>query len=1061
MTPIRNLLSDAVRYGLAVGTVGIAGLASASAFAQTAPATTTDAAAAKAKNLDRVEVIGSRIRRAVDTEPTAPVTTLTRADIEQTGLTSTFDIINHITASDGTGLSTVTTQTNGSDGSQHISLRNLGASRTLILVDGKRWPVNINGQVDVSSIPVAIIERVEVLKDGASTIYGTDAIAGVINIITRKKYDGAQVGWFYGQTTKGDGEQNSEDATIGATGERANAVVSISRSQQSVIFQGDRAISNFPHAGCEQLFAHGGDTSTPKKLRGSGAAGGTGCGSSNPAFGRIFLSDTTKTTTSGTDGHGNTVFVPVTLGSFALNNSFNDGKFQNPNPSDAHQTSAHGGTQTSDFHHFTAYDRYNFAPVNFLQQPATRNNIFAAGRFDITDNISAYARVSYTQRQSTQQLAEVPGNMQNPDVFDTANGQHYLSSSTFGPQWNFIPTGGNFFNPWHNDPTHVITNFHYRFRAVGPRANHSDFNTLGSTAGVQGSFALGDHNFDWDVYAQYNSERDTLVGTNYIDLFHLKNAVGDSFRDGAGVLRCGTPGHVIDGCVPFNLFGGPDLGLGAGVISKAEHDAMIRYVSYTLNQAEGNKGYNYGANISGEIFPLQGGQLSFAAGFEHRKATSFFSPDALQAAGGSSNNFTSPTSGSTKAEDVYLEIDAPLLKDVQFAKELEFNAAVRKSRNTGNGVIDGVALTAASSSPTESKFSVRWKPFADLLVRASYGGTFRSPSVNDLFAGSSENFPAAADPCGKDGIGSLDAIGKAACAAGHVPAGGVDTSSASGQVRSLSGGNPALKPEHGHDFTYGLVYSPSWVSGLNLTVDYWRINLKDAITAQGAGTTLNLCYINHDPAACALVTRDPGTGQISEVSVKQFNLSTLKVDGIDFGLTYKRDFSNWGTFGLKWDTTYNKHVIADGNEFVGSYGNGPTWKWRSVATLDWKRGDWDAAWTVRYTSALDEAQGCDLPNVTVTTVLICNHPHEISSQPTVGGGAAAAHLTGFNRLGATTYHDLQVGWQAPWKAHVSVGARNIFGKEPPLANSAFAGSFDAAYDLPGGPFYYLQYRQDF
>jgi iron complex outermembrane receptor protein len=190
MTPIRNLLSDAVRYGLAAGAVGIAGLASMSAFAQDATSTPAPDTT-KAKNLDRVEVLGSRIKRAVDTEPTAPVTTLTRADIEQTGLTSTYDIINHISASDGTGLSTVTTATNGSDGSQQISLRNLGAQRTLILVDGKRWPTNIAGVVDVSSIPVAVIERIEVLKDGASTIYGSDAIAGVINIITRKKYDGA------------------------------------------------------------------------------------------------------------------------------------------------------------------------------------------------------------------------------------------------------------------------------------------------------------------------------------------------------------------------------------------------------------------------------------------------------------------------------------------------------------------------------------------------------------------------------------------------------------------------------------------------------------------------------------------------------------------------------------------------------------------------------------------------------------------------------------------------------------------------------------------------------
>ncbi|MBS0213688.1 MAG: TonB-dependent receptor [Proteobacteria bacterium] len=1054
MTPIRNLLSDAVRYGLAAGAVGFAGLASASAFAQDTTAPAADSA--KAKEVGRVEVIGSRIKRAVDTEPTAPVTTMTRADIAQTGLTSTFDVLNHLTASDGTGLSTVTTATNGSDGSTNISLRNLGPQRTLILVDGKRWPTDIAGVVDVSSIPLAIIERVEVLKDGASTIYGSDAIAGVINIITRKKFEGAQLNWSYGQTTHGDGAQNSEDATIGANGEHTNAVISISRSQQKEIFAGNRAISNFQHYGCQALFQPGGDPTGI--LSGSGAAHGAGCGSSNPAFGRIFISDVKNLTTTTTTAKGAKVMGPTALGSFALNNSFNDGKFQNADPNTAHQTSATGGLSPTDFHHFTAYDRYNFAPVNYLQQPQTRNNFFGAGNFDINDNVTAYARVSYTQRQSAQQIAQVPGNLSNPDYVD-ANGVHHGGQSTFGPQWDFVPSTNSFFNPWKNDPNLVITDFHTRFVAVGPRHNSYDFNTLGSTAGLRGSFQVADRNFDWDVYAQYNSEHDSLVGTNYINLFNLRNAVGPSFRDNGGILRCGTPGNVIANCVPYNIFGGPDLGLGAGVISKAEYQAMINYVSYTLVNSNSNKGYNYGGNISGEIAPLQGGMLAFAAGVEQRRSTARSTPDALVSAGGSSNNFQLPSNGGTKSQDEYLEVDAPLLKGVPGAQELELDAAVRHSNITGSGVLGTTPVTNNAGSPTESKFSLRWKPFNDLLVRASYGGTFRAPSVNDLYSGQTENFPFATDPCSNTVINSLPAAGKAVCLAQGVPAAGIDTSTASGQVRALSGGNPNLKPEHGHDFTTGLVYSPSWAKGLNLTIDYWRVNLKDAIQAQGAGTTFGLCYqsANPDPTSCGLVHRDPISHQITFVQGYSFNAATFKTDGIDTGLTYHYETPSWGNFDLKWDATYNRHVNVNGINFVGSYANGPTWKWRSAATIGWTRGDWDASWTIRYVSALDEAQGCSKPNVTGTT-LICNHPGQFSSNPAVNNGAVSP---GYNRLGAVTYHDIRVGWKAPWKAHISIGARNVFGKEPPLANSAGQSSFDGAYDLPGGAYYYMQYSQNF
>ncbi len=999
MTPIRNLLSDAVRSGLAVGTVGIAGLASASAFAQTAPAPTSTTA--KPQDLTRVEVIGSRIKRAVDTEPTQPVTTLTRADIEQTGLTTTFDIINHISASDGSGLSTVTTQTNGSDGAQNISLRNLGAQRTLILVDGKRWPTDVNGIVDVSTIPVAIIERIEVLKDGASAIYGSDAVAGVINIITRKKYEGAQVGWYYGQTTRGDGSQNSEDVTIGATGERSSGVLSISRSEQSTIFAGDRKRSDASKFGCDDLFSNfpASDPNNQARL----------CGSGFGEWGRFFGA------------------FPGGGGGQDLNHSADGSTWAK-------------GTKPSDFHPHSPLDRYNFAPVNYLQQPATRNNLFMSGRFDITDNIQAYARASYTQRQSSQQLAQVPTSLS--------------SSGGFGPQWAFGVDANSVFNPF---GTQITTAFFRNF-AVGPRHNSYDFNTVAGTGGVQGSFTLGDRNFDWDVYAQYNSSRRTKVASNFINLFNLRNALGPSFRD-AGGLHCGTPGNVIAACVPFNIFGGPDLGLGHGVITPAEYAAMIQYVSYTQVDARGTKGINYGGNISGEIFPLPGGMLTFAGGFETRKQSAFFQPDTLVASGGSSDNFTESTNGHTKVTEYYFELDAPLLKDLPFARELELNAAVRKSNYSAGGLVGTNTVTANPGAPTNAKFSVRWKPFNDLLLRGSYGQTFRAPSVNDLFAGGSENFPAATDPCNVAQFPLLNAAEKAVCVANGVTPPGAPQNNV--QIRGLAGGNPLLKPEKGHNLTFGFVWSPSWnaLKGLNVTVDYWRVNLKDALFTQGVQTILNNCIFGpngddigaNDPQYCSKIVRIPNGG-VQEVRTAQFNLQTLKVDGVDVGVTYKYETTSFGNFGLKWDTTYNRHEETNGQDLLQVYNGTPNWKYRSVATLDWTRGDWDAAWTARYTSHLDENGGCG-----TTHSIICNHPTDQSSAP----GVALPGRVGYNRIGATVYHDVQVGWRAPWKAHLSLGARNVFGKEPPLTNGSFASSFDASYDLPGGPFYYFQYRQDF
>lgn len=1041
MTPIRNLLSDAVRYGLAAGAVGFAGLASASAFAQdtTAP---SSADSAKAKEVGRVEVIGSRIKRSVDTEPTAPVTTMTRADIAQTGLTSTFDVLNHIAASDGSGLSTVTTQTNGSDGSQNISLRQLGPQRTLVLVDGKRWPADSNGVVDLSSIPVAIIERVEVLKDGASAIYGSDAIAGVINIVTRKKFEGAEVAWSYGQTTHGDGAQNTEEVTIGANGERSRAVVSLSRSEQKAIFAGDRKRTDASVYGCDQILsdfvpgtAYGPED--PHRLAGK-------CGSAVSEWGLFF------------DPF-------INAGSLISLNHTANGAFA-------------PGTKPGDFHANNPLDRYNFAPVNYLQQPATRNNLYASGSFDITDNVSAYARVSYTQRRSAQQLAQVP-------TLASTSGSN-------GPQWKFGYDALSIFNPVVPTPTQCgqtgatlvpgcfTTPLTFlRNVALGPRHNNYVFNTLAATAGIQGSFTLAGRSFDWDVYGQYNTSDSTKTGLNYVNLFHLRAGIGPSFADANG-LHCGTPGNVIAGCVPIDLFNGPGMGLGnkyktsdgsgAGgyyTVTAADVAAALAYMGYSEVQSSTTRGINYGATMSGEIAPLPGGMLSFAAGAEQRRASASFTPDALVSSGGSSDNFTTPTNGSTKVNEFYLELDAPLLKNEPFVRELELDAAIRKSDYTGAGRIGTTSVTNNPGSPSTGKFSLRWKPFDDLLIRSSWGQTFRAPSVSDLYSGGSENFPNATDPCNTKNWASLSAGGKNQCLAQGVPNNGYAQKNT--QIRAIGGGNPNLQPEKGHDFTVGTVWSPSFdmLKGFNLTVDYWRIDLNNVISGIGAQGTLNNCYgfqgAVQDLSYCAFVPRS-AAGLPTGIITSTFNLAHLTTSGIDIGGNYRRETA-WGNFGAKWDTTYTidakswNSPTAPRPNTVGEYTqNAPSWRWRSNLTLDWTRGDWDASWTMRYMSAMDENFGCN--SLQKLQSLICNRPNSYSHFAPNDG---TMKTLGYNHIGAVVYHDVQVGWKAPWKAHLSVGARNIFGKEPPLVAQAFAQSFDASYDLPGGAYYYFQYRQDF
>lgn len=977
-----NQLSGAIRFALFAGAASV--LATGAAAAQD-----------KAATLDRIEVTGSRIKR-VDSETTQPVQVITRAEIEKTGLNNVYDILNNITSSDGSGLSTVTTQTNGSDGSEQISLRGLGADRTLVLVDGKRWVTDIDGTVDLSTIPVAIIERIDVLKDGASAIYGSDAIAGVVNIVTRKNYEGAQASVYYGQTTKDDGELTAYDMTIGAAGERSSVVMSASFSEREPVMAGDRRISSEPIFGCGDYLA-----SDPGNAMGLGAF----CGSTFGQYG---------------------VFVVPGLGAVTLNPSAN----------------LSDGITVSDFRPFDNRARYNFAPVNYLQQPSKRSNLFAYGRFDITDNISAYARMSYSKRTSTQQLAEVPLTISN--------------AGTNGPQWAMPVTADMLYNPF---GVQLNSTVGFRMSPAGGRRYHSDYDIFAFQAGLEGTFSLGDRYFSWDLMAQRNDGQYDQMGDNFVNLFNLRNALGPSGYDQAtNTLYCGTSFATrIRNCVPFNIFGGPTLGLGAPIpgatngrrITAADVRAMLDYVTYTLVQTAGNTTVNYSGNLSGDLFELPGGMMGFALGFEYRKDDAFNQPDTLVAGGGSSTNFTEPTRGGTEVKEYFLEIVAPLLKDVAGAKELELSAAVRKSDYSAAGFVGSNFIEADPGAPTNAKVGLRWKPIDELMVRASWGETFRAPSAFDLYAGGGESFPATTDFCRTTNWASLNAQTQANCVAQGVPPGGAPQPNA--QIRALVGGNPFLSPETGENRSLGVVWSPNFIDGLDITADYWRVELENVMTRFGSSFILRNCVDTtqptFDPGYCSFIERLPGSGQVVLVRTAPFNASFSDVSGIDLGISYRWDAGEWGNFAFKWDTTYliksefRLNEFSNTSDSVGLYtGQGGNWEYRSNFNVTWNKGDWSASYTARYLDRLEDTGGCFIG--------VCS----------TGDFFAGATE---NFLGSTTYHDIQVSWKAPWDASVTVGARNVFGKEPPMTASSFAHSFDAAYDLPGGAFWYARYRQTF
>jgi iron complex outermembrane receptor protein len=944
MNPISNELSKAVRLALTVGAATVAVVPAV--YAQD-----------DAETLETITVVGSRIKRT-DIETSQPVFVIERADLQRTGLTSVGDILQELTSN---GATLNTTFNNGGNGETRIDLRNLGSNRTLVLVNGRRWVTTLDGAVDLNTIPVSVIERVEVLKDGASAIYGSDAIAGVINITTRDTYDGAEASAYLGENEEGDGRTQAYDFTIGSTTERANVILNASYTKQDPIFAGDREISAVPLSGFpgNNVFV-GASSTTP--------------------FGRF-------------DGAG----IPGTV-------TLIPGR---------------PGTSPSDFRTFDlATDGFNFAPDNYLLTPQERTGVFAQGRYNLTDNISFNTTIMFNERRSEQLLAAVP----------------FVLGPIFGDPT--IISADSVFNPFGID----ITRAQYRNTKLF-RTFSQDVDTFYFGSGFNGSFDLWDRSFAWDVNYIYSDNEQRDITEGQFDRNVLQQGLNASFIDAAGVARCGTPDAVIDGCVPINFFGGPDG------FTQEQAD----FAGVTLKDETQKELYNYTANITGDVFELPAGPLGFAAGYEYRRESGFFIPDAITASGATTGNAAQPTSGGFSLDEFYAEFNIPILKDLFLAQTLELSVAARYSDYSNFG------------DTTNPKAGFRWKPINDLLVRGNWSKGFRAPAVTELFLGNSDSFPELTDPCSETSFstGQVDAATRARCLAGFGGVGPVPTDyeQANTQIRITIGGNPNLSPEEATSKTLGLVYSPSWAEGLDVYLDWYNIEIVQAIGTRSGEFIADDCYVNQNLQSCGFIARG-ADGEISDLFAGSQNLDGgTEVEGWDLTLSYRLDTS-FGKFNFNWDNAYTSYFgdvgQPDGDYTFGppSEGNivgvyfdrNPFWRLKSNITTNWQYGDWGSTLGIRYIS--DLTSDCSTP-VAFGNPGLCDNPEGTGRFP-----------NGEHTVDEVWYVDLQGTWDAPWNGRVTAGIRNLFDEDPPVVYDTFANSFDPQYEIPGR-FWYVQYSQKF
>jgi iron complex outermembrane receptor protein len=891
-----------MRFGLLPAGIAIA-LAPAFASAQEKDATT----------LDKIEVTGSRIRQ-VDLETAAPVLQLTRADIEGQGFASVADILQNITAAGSPAISRTSPLSSGEAvGGQYIDLRNLGANRTLILVNGKRLGITNDGLQDVAQIPASMVERIEVLKDGASTIYGSDAIAGVVNIITRKNFEGAEANAYYGQYDQGDGTRQVYDFLMGFTGDKGSLTAGVEYSKEDPVWARDRWFSKVRF---------------PTSEKGTPRPGGT---SAISQYGRFTYN------TGQVDAKGN----PIFSGPLTLNRDV-------------------AGLDPANFASYRAYsaarDNSNPNLASTVYSGIERRSIFLNGHYDITDSIGFDTDVLYTDRDSFAQNAGYP--MQSA-AFDLSSGGLSVDS---------------YFNPLGNQATGTLPAgvapqaIQYIRRGWEvPREVHNSLTTFRFTGAFSGSFQTGDHYWDWDAGYLYNQNEGKQISTGNLNTQAVGLATGPSFLNSQGVVQCGTAANPIPlgfgpgACTPWNPLApqGYDT---KNSLADPNVQAFLYLPGQAVSETETK---SYFANITGTLFALPAGDVGIAVGYEYRNESGSFSPDALAQTGISTDLASGPTAGGYSLDEVYAELSIPVLADLPFAKELNLSIATRYSDYDTFG------------DTTNSKFGFTWKPLDQLLVRGTWSEGFRAPTVADLYGGVSQSFEDYTDPCDTSfGSAAGSAACLADVPAGYrqpAQAGGVAPGPGTqSPIPFLSGSNPNLTPETSESKTLGFVWSPTFAEGLNMSLDWWNIRIENTIVADSPTDMLNDCYVRGISSRCQSSTtfqRDPATGELTFLAFGGRNAGYQETEGFDFDLNYSLN-TDWGKFGLAWLNTYvsKNELKTDNLEGAPQQLNGfdGSFRLRSNLNLSWEKGSFGATWGMRYYSGTKEdcffADRCSLPN---------------------------------------------------------------------------------------------------
>jgi len=1019
---------------------------------------------------EAITVTGSRIRRP-NLESPLPVTSVGGEEFFQTGDVSVGDKLAELPSIRGTFTQANSTRFLGTAGLNLLDLRGLGTVRTLVLVNGRR---HVGGDVlssgvtpDVNTMPTDLIERVDVVTGGNSAVYGSDAIAGVVNFILKQDYEGIQLRGQGGLSQYGDAGAYFISGLVGKNfaGGRGNVAVNVEYARQNQYFAAARPFlrqnNGFLAVDSDPSGAPNGSDGVPDSIFvhdiRSSSLTNTG----------ILRFGGTSTYNCGTDPTGG--FYPCVF-------------IFNPDGTLGPATGVRAGISPGSFLGGNSENFRNGRQFQLSPQ-LDRLNVNLIGHYEISPAFVPFVEAKYSRTKTSGTGSSGPAFIQG-STLSGAFGEPLLrerirlDNPFITPQaLSVICAQRVLSGQTCTNPASTVS-IRENLLGLGARTEVATRETYRVVGGIRGDF-----NDDWNYEVSLNyghlNESTQILGNLDVQRFALG---ADAVRDPAtgnivcasqlGIRAVGLPvddpnaaarlANDIAACVPINTMGGQFS------------DAVRNYTLLNTTAKGKTSQFDAMAFVSGDtsqFLNLPGGPIGFVIGAEHREDDLFYHQDPQVTLGYTFYNaiptFDAPKS---KVTEAFGEIRLPLLKDRPFFRELEVSAAARVSHysigNTGTvWAYNGSAI---------------WSPMVGVRFRGNYGRSVRAPNQVELFSPFSQNFaPGFSDPCSSINIGAGTTNRPANCAAAGRP-GGTDATlnpsrtndpvpnltppydlryDSSLQIRS--GGNPLLEAEKSDSWTVGTVLTPAFVPGFSLSVDYYNIKVKNVITGVSAQTIVDNCYdLPAGNAFCNLFQRTPvgSTGpngeqgfRIVESSLIQgpVNFAKLVAKGIDVEVAYRHALGSFGRV----DTRLTYTHVLDRSDFtdpsnpdfqdviVGKHGGElgdprDAFNWNTTLT----HGRFTFGYQMRYLSRM-------FVNSYEATNAVQDRPPE------------NADATDFLQYPAKFYHDVRFGIDVGPKYNFYLGADNVTNTKPPLGVSTIGGG-SGIYDNRGR-FYYAGFVAKF